>query len=178
MVSPLPPEIHAWETFARERGYRFTSPSGYPNAELAVEAYVKGNRIELDTRTRKDGSCETRARATARHAMLGRVEIRSARWMDRVTGIFRGRSTTGHLDLDATLSTFTSSAVLLETILDASTLEAVRALGAKPRFALVYENGAIALRWAGVELSPEPLDTALQLTAHLAVAGWEVSPYR
>ena len=171
-------EIHAWETFAQARGYRFTPPSAYPHDDLAIEAHVDGAAIELSTRARKKNGAETRARAEARHTMRGRVEIRSAHWMDWWTVLFRGRWKTGLADLDAKLATFTSSAALLDAIVDPLTVEVLRALGDKPRFALVYENGAIALRWEGVELSPDPLDTALQLTAHLAVAGWEVSPYR
>ena len=172
------PEIDAWQTFARERGYRFATPSGSPNADLAIDARVEGTAIELRTRAQKKGGFETRARADARHTMLGRVAIRSAHPMDRIIGIFLGRSTTGHADLDARLSTFTSSAALLATILDALTVEVLRGLGGKPRFALVYDRGAITLRWAGVELAPEPLDAALRLAAHLAVTGSEISPYR
>jgi len=172
------PEINAWQTFAQERGYRFTAPAGDPSDHLAIDARIGGTAIEIRTSAQRKGGSETRARADARHAMLGRVAIRSARPLDGMIGVFLGRSRTGHADLDAKLSTFTSSAALLATILDPLTVEVLRLLGGKPRFALVYENGAITLRWACVEIVPAPLDAALRLAAHLAVAGSEISPYR
>lgn len=170
--------IKAWESFARDHGYRFTPPSGYPNDELAIEARVDGTTIALTTRRHKKAGRETRVRALARHAMLGRVDIRSAHWTDWLVARFRARGETGEADLDADLTTFSSSDALLRALLDPLTIETLRKLRAKHRLALVYENGAITLRWAGVELSPPLLDAAVSLVAFLALTGTEVSPYR
>lgn len=178
MSVPSPEEVRAWGTFAEERGYDFTPPSAYPNDDLCILAQVDGTAIALSTRAQKKGGHETRARAVARHAMVGRVEIRRAQWTDGPVGIFRGRSKTGHADLDATLSTFTSSGALLDTVVDPLTVEILRELHDAPRFALVYEDGAITVRWAGIERARKRLDAAVRLSAYLAVAGCESSPYR
>lgn len=174
-----PASIHAWETFARERGFRFTPPAAYPEDDLAIEARVDGIDVTLTTRRREEGIVETRIRAAARHAMRGRVEIRTARWNDGLVGLVRGRRSTGAADVDEALSTFTSSEPLLRAILDERMLETLRVLKDKRRMTLAYEDGAIAIRWEGVERSPAVLDSALGLAAYLAVSGiGERSPYR
>ncbi len=174
----LPSTIHAWEAFARERGYRCSTPSGYPNDDLAVEASIDGVTIVLSTRRTKKGYIATSVRAVARYAMLGRVEIRSTHWSDALVGVVRGRRRIGETDLDARLSTFTSAAPLLRALLDPFTIETLRAFRDKERLALVYENGVIALRWFGVEASPQLLEASVRLAAYLALTGGQASPYR
>lgn len=175
----LPGEsVAVWETFARQHGHDFKPPSGYPHDDLAITARIDGAEIALSTRRQKNGAFETRVRATARHAMVGRVEIRTTHWFDSLTGLFRGRTRIGEVELDGTLSTFASSAALLRTLLDPLTLAMLRSLREKHHVALVYEHGAIALRWTGVELSAPLLDSALKLAAYLALAGGAPSPYR
>lgn len=172
--------IRVWEAFAEERGLHFTPPADYPNDELAIVGRLDGIDLSITTRRHTKGEPETRVRAVARHAMLGRVEIRTPRFGDRAVGLLRGRVSLGEPDLDAELSTFTSSAPLLHAILDSRLVDTLRALKDNPRLELVYEDGAITIRWSGVERAPQRLDAAINLAVHLAVSvpAREASPYR
>lgn len=169
--------VSTWESFARDRGFRFTPPASYPNDELAIDGNVDGIEVSLSTR-RHHKSVETVVRATSRHAMLGRVEVRPRRWGDRIVAAVRGAKSTRDPTLDEALVVYTSSDALLHVVLDERTLSTLRELYQRPLITFVYEDGMIVIRWVGVEESPELLDMAMGLAAHLAVTGSEVSPYR
>jgi hypothetical protein len=169
-----------WQGVASDRGF-----------SCIVRPFTEGKLCELSCRIEShtvtvvsDGDrargFDTEARTSSPFAMRGSVLVRPSgdfdRWRRALFG--RPRVGIGVEELDAVLSVRASSEALGRAVLDARTVSFLRAVVGRPLRMLRYADGAVAVRWAGIERDVAFLLDAIDLVAHLAVTGTAVTAYR
>ena len=163
-----------WQSFVATRRLRLVNgPNGLP----ALEGTAESTKVTIAAVGSVEHGFHTRAVADATIPMRGRVLVRPPGDWDELVATLRERHYFEDPELDRWLVVKTSSKGLAGVVLDARVLQTVRAL-APGRLELSYEDGAIELTWAGVERNLAILDDVLEVLAHLAVQGGELSPYR
>jgi hypothetical protein len=166
-----------WATFAHQQGLQLaigTDPERLP----VVTGRVSGIAIELRAAGHRYRGFVTESRATARLPLRGKVRLRPSTDFDQFLKPLLRRRAFDDPVLDAPLTLRGSSASLIAAILDDPVRALLRRLVQRPLDRFVYDSGAITIRWAGVERSLDLLAEVVEITAHLAVTGSEVSAYR
>jgi hypothetical protein len=169
-----------WERFALERGFSCLVRPGTEGKLCDLTCRHEGQVVTVASEGDRANGFETEARASSPLAMRGTVVVRPSgdldRWRRALFG--RPRLCLGVDALDTILSVRASSEALGRAVLDARTVSFLEAVVGRPLRRLRYADGAIAVRWAGVERDVVLLMDAIELVAYLAVTGTAMAPYR
>lgn len=153
--------IEAWQTFARERGWRL-----FIERDPVLVGRHEGVEIEAATHRALGGGWTTHVTATPRLALHGSVYVAPARGFRRLlpAGPLPG------------FSVRTSSESVMRAVLDERVLTTLRALGQR-LVELEYTPERVELSWLDTDRDIAALDDAVACVAHLAVASGR-TPYR
>ena len=153
--------IEAWQTFARERGWRLSA-----ERDPTMVGRHEGIEIEVATHRALSGGWTTHVVAAPRLALHGSVYVEPARGLRRFlpSGPLPG------------FNVRSSSESVTRVILDERVLATLRALGER-LVELEYTPERVELSWLDTERDIEALDDAIACVAYLAVAIGQ-TPYR
>ena len=153
--------IDAWQTFARERGWRFSS-----ERDPTLTGRHEGIEIEASTRRALSGGWTTHVVAAPRLALHGSVYVEPARGWRRLrpAGPLPG------------FSVKSSSDGVMRVVLDERVLATLRTLGQR-LVELEYTPVRVELSWLDTERDVVALADAIACIAYLAVAVGQ-TPYR
>jgi hypothetical protein len=153
--------IEAWQTFARERGWRLSV-----ERDPVLVGRHEGIEIEVATHRALSGGWTTHVSATPRLALHGSVYVAPARGWRRIR---RAGPLPG-------FSIRSSSDSVMSAIVDERVLATLRALGQR-LVELEYTPERIELSWLDTDRDIDALDDAIACVAYLAVATGR-TPYR
>lgn len=153
--------IEAWQTFARERGWRLSV-----ERDPVLVGRHEGIEIEVATHRALAGGWTTHVLATPRLALHGSVYVEPARGWRRLrpSGLLPG------------FTVKSSSDSVTRVVLDERVLGTLRALGQR-LVELEYTPERVELSWLDTDRDMAMLDDAIACVAYLAVAVGQ-TPYR
>lgn len=153
--------IEAWQTFARERGWRLSV-----DRDPVLVGRHEGIEIEAATHRALAGGWTTHVVATPRLALHGSVYVVPSRGWRRIrpAGPLPG------------FTVRSSSESVMRVVLDERVLATLRALGQR-LVELEYTPERVELSWLDTDRDMDALDDAIACVAYLAVASGR-TPYR